>query len=576
MRNYFTTKLKYVAALFAFVLTTSMASLSPVLVAQAGATQAPPNYPSEKVFVCKYVGIPYVNERLQTGQNPIDVSVNAIKEYPVVIGSYFADQQGQSFVLAFDTGQPDPDVSQCPAGRSPTQIPVPAAPAVDDPCGSYNASWIKPDDSAQLDWFLFGGMLSVQTKAGYVFTDGTTYHFYGYPTDSNVACPARIPVPAAPAVDDPCGSNNATWIKPSDTTSVSWSISNGHLIATAKTGYVFTDGTTTHDFGTAPDSGTQCEKKVFVCKYVGTPGVDERLQTGQNPIDVSVNAIGEDPVVVGSYFKDAQGRSYVLAFDTGQSAPSASECPAPAPTEVTPGDVTFANPTCEMPSLGHYTVPTTPHVIYKNGSTVVTGTNPVSAPGSVTITAYPESSAYVLTGTTTWSHQFTVPNGCGGGEVVPMPPVVVVTPGACVPTLASTGSVTVTITNPNTTSVTYNIVLGVAHSQSLTLAGGATGSVTFDNLAAGTYTIEVSGSDDTDMTTSVTLTTCPATPGGGSGGHVLGESTTTPSATVKQLANTGTSVVLPTILAFMMALTATGVMLSSYMQRKSTVSDPSL
>src|SRR4029078_2879368 len=31
--------------------------------------------------------------------------------------------------------------------------------------------------------------------------------------------------------------------------------------------------------------------KVFVCKYVGTPGADERLQTGDNPISVSVNAI---------------------------------------------------------------------------------------------------------------------------------------------------------------------------------------------------------------------------------------------------------------------------------------------
>ena len=29
------------------------------------------------------------------------------------------------------------------------------------------------------------------------------------------------------------------------------------------------------------------EGKVFVCKYVGTPGVDERLQTGDNPISVS-------------------------------------------------------------------------------------------------------------------------------------------------------------------------------------------------------------------------------------------------------------------------------------------------
>ena len=75
-------------------------------------------------------------------------------------------------------------------------------------------------------------------------------------------------------------------------------------------------------------SASEGEQKVFVCKYVGTPGTDERLQTGQNPIDVAVSAIIEDPVVVGSYFADAQGRSYVLAFDTGQAEPPVTDCPA--------------------------------------------------------------------------------------------------------------------------------------------------------------------------------------------------------------------------------------------------------
>src|SRR5690242_8451498 len=55
--------------------------------------------------------------------------------------------------------------------------------------------------------------------------------------------------------------------------------------------------------------------KYFVCKYVGTPGDDERLQTGQNPISVSGNAIKEDPIIVGSFFADKQGRSYVLEVD---------------------------------------------------------------------------------------------------------------------------------------------------------------------------------------------------------------------------------------------------------------------
>jgi hypothetical protein len=62
---------------------------------------------------------------------------------------------------------------------------------------------------------------------------------------------------------------------------------------------------------------------VFVCKYVGTPGVDETLQTGQNPISVSISSISGFPGV-GGFFADAQGRSLVLAFDTGQDAPS---CP---------------------------------------------------------------------------------------------------------------------------------------------------------------------------------------------------------------------------------------------------------
>ena len=68
--------------------------------------------------------------------------------------------------------------------------------------------------------------------------------------------------------------------------------------------------------------------KVFVCKYVGTPGVDERLQTGQNPISVSVNAI-PGGASVGAFFTDAQGRSFVLAFDTGQPEPPLSACPPP-------------------------------------------------------------------------------------------------------------------------------------------------------------------------------------------------------------------------------------------------------
>jgi len=82
-------------------------------------------------------------------------------------------------------------------------------------------------------------------------------------------------------------------------------------------------------------------KKVFVCKYVGTPGDGERLQTGKNPVSVSINTIGD--AEVGEYFADGQNRSYVLAYDlrTGggqEGEPSIGDCPPPdtGMTEVTP------------------------------------------------------------------------------------------------------------------------------------------------------------------------------------------------------------------------------------------------
>ena len=40
--------------------------------------------------------------------------------------------------------------------------------------------------------------------------------------------------------------------------------------------------------------------KVWVCKYVGTPGEDEVPLPGNNPIDVSVSAIPVSPVQIGS------------------------------------------------------------------------------------------------------------------------------------------------------------------------------------------------------------------------------------------------------------------------------------
>jgi hypothetical protein len=79
--------------------------------------------------------------------------------------------------------------------------------------------------------------------------------------------------------------------------------------------------------GTRSAIAQHSDPKVYVCKYVGTPGVDERLQTGQNPIEVSVNATGG--VAVGSWFADAHGRSYVLGTVPMVPEPTRADCPLP-------------------------------------------------------------------------------------------------------------------------------------------------------------------------------------------------------------------------------------------------------
>lgn len=88
--------------------------------------------PAPKLYICKFVGQPGVDERLQTGQNPINVSSNSIKDYQGV-HSYFADAQGRSYVLAVDIGQPEPSVSECPVAKAPDPVPDPTPDPVVDP-----------------------------------------------------------------------------------------------------------------------------------------------------------------------------------------------------------------------------------------------------------------------------------------------------------------------------------------------------------------------------------------------------------------------------------------------------------
>jgi hypothetical protein len=72
--------------------------------------------------------------------------------------------------------------------------------------------------------------------------------------------------------------------------------------------------------------------KVYVCKYVGTPGEDERLQEGGNPIEVDRHALEGDGFA-GTFpfeFSDAHGKSVAIGWSgDGYPVLGIGNCPAP-------------------------------------------------------------------------------------------------------------------------------------------------------------------------------------------------------------------------------------------------------
>lgn len=80
--------------------------------------------------------------------------------------------------------------------------------------------------------------------------------------------------------------------------------------------------------------------KSYVCKYVGKPGSDERLQGGGNPIWVDNHSLlgYNGTVKLGQEFKDGQTRSVVVAANVDKMTPEPSldKCPEPVKTPCPP------------------------------------------------------------------------------------------------------------------------------------------------------------------------------------------------------------------------------------------------
>lgn len=139
----------------------------------------------------------------------------------------------------------------------PTEISLPT-PTLNDPCGLNNAMWAMVQPTTDhITWSVVNGELIATISGNYKFPDGKTTHNYGKAIDSNKRCEVAIPV--APMQNDPCGINNASWMLPDDTAQLDWSLTNGILSVQTKSDYVFTDQSTQKSFGYAKDSGVLCD-----------------------------------------------------------------------------------------------------------------------------------------------------------------------------------------------------------------------------------------------------------------------------------------------------------------------------
>jgi len=144
-------------------------------------------------------------------------------------------------------------------------------------------------------------------------------------------------------------------------------------------------------------------------------------------------------------------------------------------------------------------------------------------------------------------------------------PVVTVNPNTCVVDGQKSGSLTVSVTNPNSSPVTYKVtVLDVT--RNITIPAGKTSNVIFTDLTGDSYHVMIKGTDGTSSTASSTIATCPATPVGRGGGVVLGDTTTAAAVSDTKLANTGDAPLATSLLAATLLLSAITVV--AYRPRK--------
>ena len=223
---------------------------------------------TDKVFVCKFITTPGEGEILQTGTNPISVSVSAIvgadpnTDGASLVGASFSDGQERSLVIAVDDTPPgpagDPDVSACQPPA--TEVAIALQPATTDPCGPGNIAFVVPADTGQLDFSLLAdGNVTVAPKAGFQFAGDSQLVTFTLPADSNEICTSTVEIPAQPKTSDPCGPGNIAFVVPADTDQLDFTLlADGNVTVAPKAGFQFAGASQLVTFTLPTDSGAAC------------------------------------------------------------------------------------------------------------------------------------------------------------------------------------------------------------------------------------------------------------------------------------------------------------------------------
>lgn len=160
------------------------------------------------------------------------------------------------------------------------------------------------------------------------------------------------------------------------------------------------------------------KRSVWVCKYMGTPGVDESLKPGKQPIAI------ESDVAVGESMNDAQGRSFILAEQTGENTSTTGNsyigeaaCPGgdlPQKTEVTAVASVVESVGCEV---GSFTIPATTGVEYLvNGGPVTAGTYSEPLTGTIAARSADETRYQLSNPEFSLEFDLRVPESCDDEE----------------------------------------------------------------------------------------------------------------------------------------------------------------